>query len=172
MSEAVDRPYTDDDAWATACAEDLAQERARRRAAAGSVPGSPADELRKLADAVVDKLSELRTPAAEMAARAVVGQIRAATGDLRDRNPGVFDHLAAAGGELLSAYRAALSGAEQRWTRGATAGGTGGDPFTKPSGGTARPSGGTAGPQGTKAGGAGPDDDDPGQTGPERIDLD
>jgi hypothetical protein len=158
MSEAVDRPPADDDAWATACAEDLAQEKARRRAVPGASPGSAAEELRRLADAVTERLGELRNPGVEMAARAVVGQIKAVGGELRDRNPGVFEHLAAAGGELLSAYRAAVSGAEQRWTREAASGGTGGDPLRKPA---------------PPAGPTGPDDGDEGPAaGPERIDLD
>ncbi|MEU8841847.1 DUF5304 family protein, partial [Streptomyces roseus] len=38
MSEATDRP-TDDDAWAKACAEDLAAERERRRAREGGPDG-------------------------------------------------------------------------------------------------------------------------------------
>lgn len=155
MSDAVNRPPTDDDAWSTACAEDLAGEKARRREHAGIAPGSAADELRKLADAVVDKLSELRTPAAELAARAVFSQVRAAGNQIKERNPGVFDHLAAAGGELLSAYRAAVAGDEQRWTRAASDSRTpGGDPFTK------RPQ---------DPGGRGDDGDGPA---PERIDLD
>ncbi|MEU1026945.1 DUF5304 family protein, partial [Streptomyces sp. NPDC005904] len=32
--------------------------------------------------------------------------------------PDVFDHLAAAGSELLAAYRSAARGQEGRWTRG------------------------------------------------------
>ncbi|MDI5963540.1 DUF5304 domain-containing protein [Streptomyces sp. SL13] len=158
MSESLNRPQTDDDAWATACAEDLAGEKARRREQSGTTPGSAADELRKLADAVVDKLAELRTPAAELAARAVFSQVKAAGNQLKDRNPGVFDHLAAAGGELLSAYRAAVTGQEQRWTRSTGSG----DPFTKPA-----PTGSTA------AGDTGSDGEEgDGPAGPERIDLD
>lgn len=34
---------------------------------------------------------------------------------LREQNPEVYGHLAAAGGELLAAYRAAVSGHERRW---------------------------------------------------------
>ncbi|MGW7005260.1 DUF5304 domain-containing protein [Streptomyces sp. NPDC054933] len=117
MSEGQDRPQTDADAWATACAEDLAAERARRREQAGHRPGSAADELRKLAEAVADKVAELRSPAAEMAAQTVISQVRAAVEPIRDRNPDVFEHLAAAGSELLAAYRAAVTGQERRWTQ-------------------------------------------------------
>lgn len=158
MSDAMDRPPTDDDAWSTACAEDLAAEKARRREHAATAPGSAADELRKLADAVVDKLAELRTPAAEMAARAVFSQVRAVGNQLKDRNPGVFDHLAAAGGELLSAYRAAVAGDEQRWTRAAAADTPPSDPFTPR-------------PDLRKDGGEGREGKDGGDA-PERIDLD
>lgn len=56
MSEATDRPV-DDDAWAKACAEDLEAEKARRRAQHGPPPGSAAEELRKLVDAVADKVA-------------------------------------------------------------------------------------------------------------------
>ncbi|MEU7048297.1 DUF5304 family protein [Streptomyces eurythermus] len=115
---------TDADAWATACAEDLAAERARRRAEHQPPPGSAAEELKKLVDAVADKLSDLRSPllgglagpAAQQMVRQVVQQAKAAVEPVIDRNPDVFDHLAAAGGELLAAYRSAVQGQERRWT--------------------------------------------------------
>ncbi|GGW18950.1 DUF5304 domain-containing protein [Streptomyces capoamus] len=151
---------TDADAWATACAEDLAAEQARRRDRHGPPPGSAAEELRKLVDTVADKLSGLQAPllgglagpAAQQMVRQVVQQAKAAVEPVMERNPDVFDHLAAAGSELLAAYRSAVQAQEQRWTaRGA-------DP--------ARP----AGP----ADGDRPGRRDPGEgTGPgERIDLD
>ena len=118
MSEGTQRPDTDDidtDAWAKACAEDLAAERARRRRQADSEPGSAVDELRKLAEAVVDKVAELGSPGASMAAKAMISQVKAAVGPLRERNPEVFDHLTAAGSELLAAYRAAVENQERRW---------------------------------------------------------
>ncbi|MER7763314.1 DUF5304 domain-containing protein [Streptomyces sp. NPDC097619] len=171
MSEATDRP-TDEDAWARACAEDLAAEQARRRAdrAGHEEPtGSAAEELLKLVDAVTDRMSALNNPlfgaVAQEAVRSFVTQAKTAVEPVIERNPQVFDHLAAAGSELLAAYRSAVEGHERRWTRGAQ------DP--------ARPAGGPAptpadGPD--KAPGAGtdkgdgPDDPDPGRT--ERIDLD
>ncbi|MCQ4081569.1 DUF5304 domain-containing protein [Streptomyces sp. RB6PN25] len=113
----TERPETDADAWAKACAEDLAAERARRRRQAGYGPGSAADELRKLAEAVVDKVAELRSPGASMAAEAMISQVKAAVDPIRERNPEVFEHLAAAGSELLAAYRAAVEGQERRWTQ-------------------------------------------------------
>lgn len=53
---------TDADAWATAAAEDLAAEKARRRTQYGPPPGSAAEELRKLVDNVAEKLSGLQSP--------------------------------------------------------------------------------------------------------------
>ncbi|MFD5565767.1 DUF5304 family protein [Kitasatospora griseola] len=37
-------------------------------------------------------------------------------GKLRESNPEVYGHLAAAGGELLAAYRAVVAGHERRWS--------------------------------------------------------
>ncbi|MFJ2894704.1 DUF5304 domain-containing protein [Streptomyces sp. NPDC087218] len=120
MSEATDRP-ADDDAWARACAEDLEAEKARRRERQGPPPGSAAEELRKLVDAVADKVSSLQTPLLGAAAQGTVQQIikqaKSAVGPVIERNPEVFDHIAAAGGELLAAYRSAVEGQERRWTR-------------------------------------------------------
>ncbi|WP_327366931.1 DUF5304 domain-containing protein [Streptomyces sp. NBC_01217] len=122
MSEATDRPV-DDDAWAKACAEDLEAEKARRRAQYGPPPGSAAEELRKLVDAVADKISSLQTPLLGAAAQGTVQQIikqaKSAVEPVIERNPDVFDHIAAAGSELLAAYRSAVEGQERRWTRGA-----------------------------------------------------
>ncbi|MFF6784849.1 DUF5304 family protein [Streptomyces sp. NPDC012510] len=115
---------TDADAWATACEEDLAAEKARRRAQYGPPPGSAAEELRKLVDTVADKLSGLQSPllgavaggAAQQMVNQVVRQAKAAVEPVIERNPDVFDHLAAAGGELLAAYRSAVEAQERRWT--------------------------------------------------------
>jgi uncharacterized protein DUF5304 len=123
MSEATDRP--DADAWAKASAEDTASEHARRRAQAGQAPGGAADELRRLAEAVgeavQDRLATLRNPAVQMAAQSVVSQVRSVVEPIVDRNPDVFDHLSAAGAELLAAYRSAVTRAEARWTAGGSA---------------------------------------------------
>ncbi|MFF6905122.1 DUF5304 domain-containing protein [Streptomyces sp. NPDC012389] len=120
MSEATDRPV-DGDAWADACAEDLAAEKARRRAEYGPQPGSAAEELRKLVDAVADKVSSLQSPllgvAAQGAVQQAIRQAKSAVEPVIERNPQVFDHLAAAGSELLAAYRSAVEGQESRWTR-------------------------------------------------------
>ncbi|WP_327730136.1 DUF5304 domain-containing protein [Streptomyces sp. NBC_00487] len=120
---------TDADAWATACEEDLVAEKARRRARYGPPPGSAAEELRKLVDTVADKLSGLQSPllgavaggAAQQMVNQVVRQAKAAVEPVIERNPDVFDHLAAAGGELLAAYRSAVEAQERRWTNRDTA---------------------------------------------------
>ncbi|MBC9712273.1 DUF5304 domain-containing protein [Streptomyces sp. TRM66268-LWL] len=117
----ADQPRAvDDDAWEKACAEDLAAERARRRAQYGTPPGSAAEELRRLVDAVSEKLSGLQTPIAGMAAQGAVNQLinqaKSVVEPVIQRNPDVFDHLAAAGSELLAAYRSAVQGHEKRWT--------------------------------------------------------
>ena len=127
--DAVDEVRASDaDAWATACAEDLEAEKARRRAQYGPAPGSAAEELRRLVDTVADKLSGLQSPlfgavagpAAQQVVRQVVQQAKAAVEPVIERNPDVFDHLAAAGGELLAAYRSAVQNQERRWTAGDT----------------------------------------------------
>ncbi|WP_351228303.1 DUF5304 domain-containing protein [Streptomyces sp. NPDC002133] len=122
MSDATERPAVDADAWAEACAEDLEAERARRRERYGPQPGSAAEELRRLMDAVADKMSSLQNPLFGMAAQGTVQQLisqaKAAVEPVIERNPQVFDHLAAAGNELLAAYRSAVEGQERRWTRG------------------------------------------------------
>ncbi|MFE2144588.1 DUF5304 domain-containing protein [Streptomyces sp. NPDC059456] len=137
MSEATDRP-TDDDAWAKACAEDLAAEQERRRARQGAADagtGTAAEELFRLFEAVADKVSALNNPvlgaAAQGAVRQFVNQAKAAAKPVVERNPEVFDHLAAAGSELLAAYRSAVEGHERRWTRDEPAPGA---PSDRPSG--------------------------------------
>jgi hypothetical protein len=116
---------TDADAWATAVAEDLEAEQARRRTQYGPPPGSAAEELRRLVDAVADKLSDLQAPlgavagpAAQQVVRQVVQQAKAAVEPVIERNPDVIGHLAAAGSELLAAYRSAVQAQERRWTSG------------------------------------------------------
>ncbi|MGW1405322.1 DUF5304 domain-containing protein [Streptomyces sp. NPDC002403] len=122
MSDATDRPV-DDDAWAKACAEDLEAEKARRRDQYGPPPGSAAEELRKLVDAVADKVSSLQSPlfgaAAQGTVQQIIKQAKSAVEPVIERNPDVFDHIAAAGSELLAAYRSAVEGQERRWTQGA-----------------------------------------------------
>ncbi|MDQ1011295.1 hypothetical protein QFZ82_005780 [Streptomyces sp. V4I23] len=123
MSDATERPDTDADAdaWATACEEDLKAEQARRSAQYGAPPGSAAEELRKLFDVVADKVTAFQTSlpgmAAQNAVQQFVNQAKAAVEPVIERNPQVFDHLAAAGGELLAAYRSVVENQERRWTQ-------------------------------------------------------
>jgi uncharacterized protein DUF5304 len=164
---APDAPEAPDaDAWATACEEDLAAEKARRRALYGYQYGSAAEELRRLADAVSERVAELGRPfagvmasaAAQGVAQQLIAQAKAAIEPVVERNPQVFDHLAAAGGELLAAYRAAVQEAEGRWTAGAS-GTSGGADLAGQRGGT------TTGPsRPARSSGA--------SAGVERIDLD
>ncbi|GAA1364676.1 DUF5304 domain-containing protein [Streptomyces beijiangensis] len=120
MSEDTERPAADSDAWEKACAEDLAAEKARRRTQYGTQPGSAAEELRKLLDAVTDKVTSFQSSLPGMAAQGAVQQVlnqaKAAVEPVIERNPDVFDHLAAAGSELLAAYRSAVVNHERRWT--------------------------------------------------------
>ncbi|WP_461030425.1 DUF5304 family protein, partial [Streptomyces sparsus] len=57
---------------------------------------------------------------AERAARQFAESARSVVEPVVERNPQVFEHLSAAGAELLAAYRTAVAGHEQRWTRGAS----------------------------------------------------
>ncbi|MEK8170390.1 DUF5304 family protein [Streptomyces sp. M19] len=108
-------PEPESDAWERACAEDLAAERERRRARYGrrAGPGSAAEELRKLAEALTDRLAG--TPV-QGAVQHLIAQARAAVEPVVERNPAVFAHLATAGSELLAAYREAVEGHERRWS--------------------------------------------------------
>ncbi|WP_228977679.1 DUF5304 family protein [Streptomyces sp. DH12] len=170
MSDATQRPGPpQDDAWARACAEDLAAERARRTGRGTPPPGSAAEELRKLVDAVTDKVSSLGGPllgpGGQSAVRQAVAQARSAIEPVIERNPQVFDHLAAAGGELLAAYRSAVGGQEHRWTAGPREKTASDGPDAAP---------GPRGDGGRKDGGGGGDDEGNGEgpDGNQRIDLD
>ncbi|EME98360.1 DUF5304 family protein [Streptomyces mobaraensis NBRC 13819 = DSM 40847] len=162
MNDATERPASptgpDPDAWEAACAEDLAEERARRRERSGEAPGSAAEELRRLVEAVADKVASFQLPLAGAAAQGAVQQVveraKAVVEPVIERNPDVFDHLASAGSELMAAYRAAVKGQEQRWTRSAAEDRPAGD------GPAAGRDGGGKGDGGEAAGGT------------ERIDLD
>ncbi|WP_432107594.1 DUF5304 domain-containing protein [Streptomyces sp. AA1529] len=125
MSDEAERPDAPDpDAWATACEEDLTAEKARRRARYGPPPTSAAEELRRLADAVTEKVAEFGKPlagtvgsaAAQGVAQQLFKQAKATFEPVVERNPQLFDHLAAAGGELLGAYRSMVQESERRWS--------------------------------------------------------
>ncbi|MFF3277077.1 DUF5304 domain-containing protein [Streptomyces chrestomyceticus] len=179
MSDATERPADrtdrfDADAWETACAEDLAAEKARRRAQYGPPPGSAAEELRRLAEAVTDKLAGIQLPGAlaGMAAQGAVQQLfrqaKAVVEPVVERNPDVFDHLAAAGSELLAAYRSAVESGERRWTRQAADEAAQADPREAAGPGAGRQGDGTR----DKRDDPGARRDDDGPAGTERIDLD
>ncbi|MDG9700885.1 DUF5304 family protein [Streptomyces sp. DH37] len=203
MSDATERPAdagpdADPDAWATACEEDLAAERERRRERYGTPPGSAAEELLRLADAITGKLAELGVPLTGSAARQFAefaDRARAVVEPVVERNPKVFDHLAAAGGELLAAYRAAVTDQERRWTRDGTDGGRTEDAGKRAEEDTGRSAGKSAGAstagsagedaagdrgapadrdgsRGRDGDGQGGDGEDDGPTGSQRIELD
>ncbi|MGK5632473.1 DUF5304 domain-containing protein [Streptomyces sp. URMC 123] len=173
MSEATERPLDDSvdaDAWARACAEDLAAERDRRRGRPAGEPGSAADELRKLVDAVADKLSAFQAPlagaVAQDAVRQFVDRAKAAVEPVIERNPQVFDHLAAAGTELMAAYRAAVTGSAAGTGAGSDAAAGAAD-TTGDAGAERRRGEGADGPSGP-----GPDERRDGPADSGRIDLD
>ncbi|RCG22126.1 hypothetical protein DTL70_16880 [Streptomyces diacarni] len=122
--DAERRDAPDPDAWATACEEDLNAEKARRRARYGPPPTSAAEELRRLADAVTEKVTEIGKPfvgaagsaAAQGVARQLFAQAKSTLEPVVERNPEFFDHLTAAGGELLAAYRSVVEESERRWS--------------------------------------------------------
>lgn len=134
MSSADDR-REDEDVWAEVVAEDAAaqaaarqqaeqREKEARQDAADEDPfggsgageglgpdlGPLVDEVRRLASAVGERMQE-----ASRALGTGEGLDRLAA-PLKERHPEVYRHLAAAGGELLAAYRAAVSGHERRWS--------------------------------------------------------
>lgn len=133
-----------EDVWAEAVAEDAKQQEQQaedaRRAARAEDGADSGDSADSGADAEQSKspVEELFGP--ELAplveevrkfASAVGGKVNSASsvlnGDgmeglqqlaapLRSKHPEVYGHLIAAGGELLAAYRAAVTAAERRWT--------------------------------------------------------
>ncbi|MFC9388396.1 DUF5304 domain-containing protein [Streptomyces venezuelae] len=163
---------SDSDAWAKACAEDLEAEKARRRAQRGAETSSAADEFRKLFEAVAEKVSgglgnPLLAGQAAQTVQQLVNQAKSVVEPVIERNPQVFDHLAAAGNELLAAYRSAVEAHESRWTRDEKV--SPDDPSDP-----RRDTDGPAGPVG-QAGGDGTEDPRKGDEGPgtgQHIDLD
>jgi hypothetical protein len=107
---------TDPDAWATACEEDLAAEQARRKERYGAPPLDAAQELRRLADAVTEQLGRFGAGLG-LGTAPLAAQARSALEPVIERNADVFQHLAAAGQELLAAYRSAVEDHERSWAR-------------------------------------------------------
>lgn len=106
----------DPGAWAAACQEDLDAEQARRQQRYGRPPADPARELRLLADAVTEQLGRLGAGFG-LGAGPLVAQARSALEPVIERNADTWQHLAAAGQELLAAYRSAVERQERSWTR-------------------------------------------------------
>ncbi|MGP3971550.1 DUF5304 family protein [Streptomyces sp. 6N223] len=151
---------TDPDAWATACQEDLAAEQARRQERYGAPPLDPAQELRRLADAVTEQIGRIGAGFG-LGTAPLASQARAALEPVIERNTEVFRHLAAAGQELLAAYRSAVEDHERSWARPAD--GRPGSELPPPRR--------TEKPEGDE-GADGPEDEPDGPAGPQRIDLD
>lgn len=124
---AAPAPGADGDAWAKACAEDLAAERARRRGTSAPATDLPA-ELRRLLGTLTEQAGRLGTlaggAAAGLAAEGLAARASAAVEPLLDRHADVLDHLARAGEELTAAARAAFTPLQQPES-GAEAGPTG-----------------------------------------------
>src|SRR5690606_16810023 len=94
------------DSWAAACEADPAAERARRRERYGPPPLDPVTELRRLADAVTERLGKAGAGLG-LDVALLAGQARSALEPVLERNADVLRHLAGAGRELAAAYRAA-----------------------------------------------------------------
>ncbi|WP_130796286.1 DUF5304 family protein [Streptomyces otsuchiensis] len=111
MSDAHQSP-SDDDAWATACEEDLAAERERRRAAGQG--SEPADELRHFFDTLADRIGQFASGPAGWVAGDAAARARAAVDPVLDRHKDTIGHLAKAGDELAAALRAAFTPQQSR----------------------------------------------------------
>ncbi|MEY9937850.1 DUF5304 family protein [Streptacidiphilus sp. MAP5-3] len=73
--------------------------------------GPLVDEVRKFASAVGDKVSSVSSGGADP-----MEVLQNLAAPLRSKSPAVYGHLLAAGGELIAAYRAAVSASERRWS--------------------------------------------------------
>ncbi|MFC8450173.1 DUF5304 family protein [Kitasatospora sp. NPDC057223] len=78
--------------------------------------GPLVDEVRRFANAVGEKAQEVGAQEFAAAALGSLTSLAELPGTLRGKHPEVYGHLSAAGGELLAAYRAAVSGHERRWS--------------------------------------------------------
>lgn len=136
MTTADDR--NNEDVWAEAVAEDAAgddvpvhvkdthdtHDAVAETGGASAKPASPADffgpeltplvdEVRRFATTLGEKVSAASTAASNGDS---LGALQNLAAPLRSKHPEVYGHLIAAGGELLAAYRAAVSASEKRWT--------------------------------------------------------
>ncbi|MFX4293805.1 DUF5304 family protein [Streptomyces bohaiensis] len=130
------RPPFDDDAWATACEEDLAAERARRRAAGRG--SEPVDELRHFFDTVTRRIGQVAGGPAGWVATDAADKARAAVDPVLERHRDTIGHLARAGDELAAAFRAAFTPQQQPDSGGRTAAESGEGPDSGDSGAESR----------------------------------
>ncbi|MEZ0066642.1 hypothetical protein ABIA32_002654 [Streptacidiphilus sp. MAP12-20] len=77
----------------------------------GADLGPLVDEVRKFASAVGEKVSAVSNGGSDP-----MEVLQNLAAPLRTKNPAVYGHLLAAGGELIAAYRAAVSASERRWS--------------------------------------------------------
>ncbi|MEY9875963.1 hypothetical protein ABH931_005470 [Streptacidiphilus sp. MAP12-33] len=73
--------------------------------------GPLVDEVRRFASAVTEKVTALSSGSSDP-----MEVLQNLAAPLRSSSPAVYGHLLAAGGELIAAYRAAVSASERRWT--------------------------------------------------------
>lgn len=71
------------------------------------------DEVRRFASTLGERVNAASTAASNGDS---LGALQNLAAPLRSKHPEVYGHLIAAGGELLAAYRAAVSASEKRWT--------------------------------------------------------
>jgi hypothetical protein len=76
----------------------------------GTELGPLVDEVRRFASAVSDKVTSLSSGQSDP-----MEVLQDLAAPLRSKSPAVYGHLLAAGGELIAAYRAAVSASERRW---------------------------------------------------------
>jgi hypothetical protein len=73
--------------------------------------GPLVEEVRKFASTVGEKVSAVGNSGADP-----MEVLQNLAAPLRSKSPAVYGHLLAAGGELIAAYRAAVSASERRWS--------------------------------------------------------
>ena len=71
------------------------------------------DEVRKFASSLGEKVTAVSSA---VGSGDSLGALQNLAAPLRSKHPEVYGHLIAAGGELLAAYRSAVSASERRWT--------------------------------------------------------
>jgi hypothetical protein len=77
----------------------------------GAELGPLVEEVRKFAAAVGEKVSAVGNGSSDP-----MELLQNLVAPLRSKSPAVYGHLLAAGGELIAAYRAAVSASERRWS--------------------------------------------------------